>query len=181
MRVDLVADVLFCNMHALSPGRTDHRVVVQRRDDLRPVAAGQRRQIEREVQQVVDVDHVRTYRPKHVVDAIADERRTVGLAKRTAPPVVRDFDDRQAFMEAPGDMSMGPPRFVVGAQDADVMPIGELAAKMKGVDFRACPMTRKKIVNRVKDSHFTGDMARNSRSSAERMAVSSMSRSIWCR
>jgi hypothetical protein len=39
-------------------------------------------------------------------------------------------------------------------------------------------MAREEVVNRVEDSHFTGGAARSSRSSAARIAVSSMRRSI---
>ena len=46
-------------------------------------------------------------------------------------------------------------RIVVRAEDRDVMTRGQLTTQVEGIDLGAGPMSRKKVVNRVKDSHFT--------------------------
>src|SRR5262249_38096577 len=90
-------------------------------------------------------------------------------------------DHGQAVVQPPGDVPVMLARIVVGAQHADVVPVGELPAQVQRVDFRAGSMPRQEVVNRVEDSHFTGGAARSSRNSEARIAVSSMSRSICWR
>src|SRR5215468_7613395 len=168
-------------MDALASGRTHERVVVQGCHDRRAVLRSQRWQIEGEVQEVVNVDHVGLNGPHHVRDSIADEWGAVRLGKRGALPVVDDLDDLQIVKHPPCDMAVAPPGIVFGAQNADVVSRCELPTETKRVDFRSGAMPRQEIVNRVKESHFVAWTARRSRSSAERIAVSSISRSICCR
>ena len=104
-------------------------------DDTRAAPERQQRHVEREVQQVVYVDHVGLNGAQHVVDAVGNQWRAVRLDKRSASPVVRDLHDGQAFVEPPRDVPVRLMRIVIGAKDGDVMPSGELTAQMKRVDF----------------------------------------------
>ena len=122
LRVDRVAHVLFRLMNPLPAGRTDQRVVVQRGDDGSALRARHRRQVEREVQQIVHVHDVGLDGAQHVIERLANLRRPVGLDERLAHPVVDDLDDRQPVVDAPGDLPVPSRRVVVRAQHMHVMP-----------------------------------------------------------
>ena len=78
IRVDLVTDVRLRDVDALPAGRADQRVVVQRRNGRNPARASHSRQVEREIQQVVDVKDLRPRGLEHVNQL----RRHAGAMRR---------------------------------------------------------------------------------------------------
>jgi hypothetical protein len=138
-------------VNSLPSGWTYQRVIVQRRHHPHTARPRHGRQIERQVEQTVQMDDVGLDGAQHVRDAIGHQRRAVGILERGASAVVRDLDDRHAFMHAPGDMPMRPGRIELRAQHADVMARRQLAAELEGVDLRASLVAGQKIVNDVKD------------------------------
>ena len=79
---------------------------MQRRDNGNAVRPRHGRKIEREIQQIVDVDDVRLHRPQHVSDPVGDERRPVRLLEGGAYPVIDDLDDGQSLVHTPVDLAM---------------------------------------------------------------------------
>ena len=110
------------------------------------------RQIEREVEQVVDVDDVRLYRSQHLRDPIADKRRPICLLERGAYPVVDDLDDGEPLMRAPGDVAMPARRIVLRAEDAHVMPGRQRTAQLERVNLGPRLVPGQEVVDRVKDT-----------------------------
>src|SRR5438067_7771464 len=110
-------------------------------------------EIEREIQQVVNVDDVRLHGTEHVRDAIGDERRSIRLLERRAYPVVHNLDDGKSVLYPPRDAAMPARGIVLGAENADMVSRCLLACELQRVNLRAGPMARQKVVNRVKDPH----------------------------
>ena len=141
-------------MNALAARRANQRVVVQRRDDRHAVRPRQPRQVERQIEQVVNVDDIRLHGAHHMLDPVEHDRRPVRLFERRAPPVVHDLSDRQIRRSArQRHLAVRARWIVIGAEDRDVVIRFERAAQLERVDFRAGLMARQKIVDRVKDPH----------------------------
>ena len=105
----------------LAAGRAHQRVIVQCRNHRNAARPGHDGQIEREVEQVVDVHDVRPHCMKHVLELFVDHRRPIGFFERPAPPVVDDLDHRQAVVHTPFNVAVRPGRIELGAHDRDVM------------------------------------------------------------
>ena len=121
-------------------------------DNRNAVCARHGRQIEREIEQVVDMDDVRLNRSQHLRDPIADKRRPIRVLERGADPVVHDLDDGELVMRPPGDVAMPAGRVVIRAEDAHVMRGGQRTAQLERVNLGSRVMAWQKIVDRVKDS-----------------------------
>jgi hypothetical protein len=94
---------------------------VERTDDACAVRAGLPRQIEREVEEAVDVEDIRLRGPQHVIEDGQKVRRPIGFVERRELPVVDDLDDGQAFEDAPGQLTIPASGIEVGGEDRDVM------------------------------------------------------------
>jgi len=125
---------------------------MQRRDDRNAACARHGRQVERQIEQAVDVDDVRLHRSQHVRDPIADKRWPIGLLERRADPVVDDFDDREPLMRAPGDVAMPARRVVLRGEDAHVVAGRQRTAQLERVDLGPRLVPRQEIVDRVEDT-----------------------------
>jgi hypothetical protein len=94
LRFDRVADVVFRLVDALAARRTDEGVVVQCRDDRDPAAPGEGGQIERQVEQAVDVQDVRIGGFEHLLEGAHQVGRAPRGGRVRIRPVVDDLDDR---------------------------------------------------------------------------------------
>ena len=79
LRVDDLTQVALGSMDPLAARRAHQCVVVQGGDHRDTEGARDGRQIEGEVEQIVDVDDIWLHRSQDMRDATADERRPVGL------------------------------------------------------------------------------------------------------
>ena len=125
---------------------------MQCRDDRNAVCARHGRQIEREIEQVVDMDDVRLDRSQHLRDPIADKRWPIRVLERGADPVVHDLDDGELVMRPPGDLAMPAGRVVIRAEDAHVMRGGQRTAQLERVNLGSGLVPGQEVVDRVKDS-----------------------------
>jgi hypothetical protein len=99
----------------------------------------------------VEVQHVGLHDVEESGELFGDDRGAICLLERAGDPVVHDLDDRQPILHAPGDVAVGARRVVFGGEDGDVvLPPVQLAAQIERIDLRARPVSREKIVNRVK-------------------------------
>ena len=121
--------------------------------DNRTSFPGEPRKIERQVEQVVDVQHVGAHGVECVCELLVDAGRTVCLLEGAKLPVVDDFDDGQAADRTPAQSAVGRRRIVFGRQHEHVVPRRLLASELERVDLRSGPVARKKIMNGVEDSH----------------------------
>ena len=151
--VNLGAHVLLRDVHSLATRRTHEGVVVHRSGDNGPALSGEPRKIERQVQQIVDVQHVRPHRIERVRQLFVDAGRTVRLLEGAKLPVVDDFDDGETVDRAPAQRAVGRRRIVFGREDEDVVPRRLLASELESVNLRPGTMARKKVVDGVQDSH----------------------------
>ena len=112
-------------------------VVVQRRDRRHPTLAREPGQIERQVEQVVDVEDVGCGRLEHVLELGVDPGGRIRVFETRKLPVVDDLDDREPLVGAPPDGSVRGGRIVLGRHDEYVVPSRELPRQLEGVDLRA--------------------------------------------
>ena len=96
----------FRGVDALATGRADERVVVQRGDDGDAKLLRHPCHIEREIDQVMYVQDVRTRRVQHVPQLGVDPLRGVRLRKAAKFPVVHELDDCQPVVPAPSERAM---------------------------------------------------------------------------
>jgi hypothetical protein len=125
---------------------------VQRRNDRYAPVLRQPGEIERQVEQTVNVNDVGLTGAKDVVDAIADDRRPVRVGERAARPIVDDFDDRETVMDPPRHFSMRATRIELSAKQPHLMTGGQRAAQLEGVDLRACPVARQEVMDDVEEA-----------------------------
>ena len=71
--------------YLLPAGRAHPGVVVQGPDNRDAAGPGHRRKVQRQVEQVVDVQHVRPERVQHLSELLADERRPVRVREDQRP------------------------------------------------------------------------------------------------
>src|SRR5258705_11715205 len=93
-------------MDALATGGADERVVVQRGDDGDATLLRHSWQVEREIEQVMYVQDVRTRGVQHVPQLCVDPLRGVRLLEAAEFPVVHELDDRQSVVPAPSQRAM---------------------------------------------------------------------------
>jgi hypothetical protein len=150
--IDDRADVSLLAMKSLPARWTYQAVVMQRGDDGGTAAARQGRQIERQVQQVVDMNDVGLNGAQHVLETPIDDRRSIGFLERGDGPVIDQLDDRQPVVHAPADLAVRAPAVEVGAERRDVMPLGLLPTQLEGINLRTGAMTRQEVMDRVKNA-----------------------------
>ena len=136
-------------MNSLAARRADQRVVVQRRDDAGPSRVRQRGQIERKIQEVMDVNDVRPDGVQHVLDLAVHPRRSIRLVEPAELPVVDDLDDGDVFVAPPPNLPVVGGEVVLGRQHPDVMFARQRARELVRVDLRPREMPRQKIMDRV--------------------------------
>jgi hypothetical protein len=144
--------VLVGQVKTLPAGWAGKRVIVQRRHDWNAPRTHERRQIKRQIQQVMHVHNLGLNGAKDVVNLRTDKRRTICVDERGTPPVVHDLDNREAFVNAPRDMTMRTRRIVLGTENRHVMASRERPGQFERVDLGARSVAREKVVDRVKDS-----------------------------
>jgi hypothetical protein len=142
--IDCGANVLLGPMEPLSAGNADHRVIVKRDDGGNAALARQPRQVQRQIQQAVDVDDIRTDRVEERGNAIVQPWRGIGLVEASEFPVVDDFDDRQGVFRAPPQRAMVRGRVVLRAEHPDVVTRREGRGEIVVVDFRPGAVSRQK-------------------------------------
>ena len=146
-----MTDVRLRDVHALPAGRTDQRVVVQRRNGRNPARASHSRQVEREIQQVVYVKDLRPRGIENVSQLGRHASGCVGVLEAIRLPVVDDLDDRESLVRTPADGAVARCRIVLGRDDEHVVAAGQLATQLERVDLRAGDVPRQKIVDRVEE------------------------------
>ena len=99
--IDLVTDVLLGAMHALAARGAHRGVVVQGRNAGDPARRRQPRQVEREIEEAVQVHDVGTQRVEQVADHGAERRRRGRFVEIGELPVVDDLGDADAVMAPP--------------------------------------------------------------------------------
>ena len=148
---------MFGFVHALPAGCAHQRVVVQRGHHPGAAVVREPRQVERQVEEVVDVHHVRLHGLQHRLQAAAHYGAAVRVLEAVAVPVVGDLRHRQTGVDAPVHAAVGLGRVERGAGDRDVMPpVEQCAAEVVGVDFRSRLVPGQKVVNRVQDTQGMG-------------------------
>ena len=143
-------------MHALTSGRTHERVVVQSGNRSDAALLRNPWQVEREIEQVVHVQHVRGRRVEHVAKLRIDSLGLIRLGEATKLPVVDDLDDDQTFVGSPPDCAVWHRRIVLGCEDEDVRSPAQFARQLERVDLGAGAMPGQKIMDRVQNPHVTG-------------------------
>ena len=146
MRVDVVTDMRLGAVKTLPTRWTDERVIVKRRYHPDAAALRQVGQVERQVQETVDVNDVRLHRLEHLLDPGVDRIGPIRGVERSSLPVVSNLDDRQAIVHAPAQLTVRSGRIVVGRQNRHMVTARQLAAQRRGVDLDAGAVTREEVV-----------------------------------
>ena len=126
-------------MDALSSGRADQRVIVQRRDGGDSTLLRDTRQIEREVQQIVDVQDIGAGRVEHVAKLRIDPFGAVGLAEVSELPVVHDLGDRNSLIRPPTNRAMRHAGIVLGGHHEHISGGAQFPRQLKRVDLQIRP------------------------------------------
>ena len=152
-------------MDALPARGADRREVVERRDDGGAPRVCQGGKLERQVEDVVDVDDVGLGRPDHVVERGTERGGPPGVFEGVEGPVVDDLGDRQALVHPPRHGAVRPRRVELRAEHGHVVTLGEGAAEGRGVNLRACLVPGQEIVDGVQDpkrppGHWGGGFVR---------------------
>ena len=142
-------------MHALATGRADEREIVQGRNARDASFTGESRKIKRQIQQIVNVEHVGLDVVENGPERFVDPGRLVALFETRKSPVVDELDDRQALVCASQQTAMSARLVVLGAEDLQLMATdAERPAQLESVDLRAGPVMGKKVVNGMQDVQF---------------------------
>ncbi len=140
---------------ALSAGRAHDREVVERGHRRRAVGVRERRQVEREIEQVVHVHHVGRGGAQHVVERRAQRGWPVRILEPGGFPVVHDFDDGQGSVHAPVDRAMGARRVELGAEHGHMVARGLVPREGIGVQLGSRLVAGQKVVDRVQNPQRT--------------------------
>ena len=134
-------------------GGAHERVVVERCGHGYAQLSGDRRQVKRQVQQIVHVQHVGPEHGQQLSQPCGHQARPIGVLERLAAPVVDDLHHRQPLIHTPVDVTVIARRVVFGAEDRDVVPRGLRAGQLQRIDFRSRLMARRKIVYCMENVH----------------------------
>lgn len=142
-----------CLMNTLPARRADQSEIMECGDRCNALVSRQRRQIEREIEQTMQMENVGANGFQDMGEAATEVRWSIAIFETVKDPVVDHLSDGDFLMESPCDGAMISVGIVFGAEDRYSMSSSlELLGQMESIDLRTRAMAGQEVMDRVQNS-----------------------------
>ena len=151
--VDGLAHMGFRHVHALTARGAHQGVIMKGGDDSDSTCLRDPGQIEREVEEVMNVQHVRCRGIEDVTQLGVDTFRRVRLVETLKFPIVDQLDDCQSCILTPAEGTVRCGGVVLSGKDEHVVAFALFARELAGINLGSRAVPRQEIMNGVEDPH----------------------------